>query len=352
MGSGSLCCPANNNDNTNPNGMDCMLSQPKNEETNFAYKKLDSIPKIKIIHPIKKETEDNINEDILKNQMDQSFLINASSFSYQTKNPNNFSFSILEITDDKKDLIENLFKICPQDNNDLEIKHLQYSNGDEYYGEYDPIKREKIGRGIMFFRKKIYYGYWEHNKMNGKGKMIYNNFFEKKELKITFDDENIPYYIGNWVNGFQNGEGKEKIEGKWLYEGNFKDGHRDGNGKLFFPDGSKYIGQFNQGMLQGKGIMTYSDGRIYDGNWVNNKMNGKGEFKWPDGRKYVGYYCNNLKSGYGEFFWPNGKIYMGQWENGKQNGEGKLINKNIKIMIVGIWKDGKKIKFQKVSTDE
>ena len=348
------CCPINYYENTSPIGIDCILSKQKNEETNEVYKKIDSIPKIKIIQPSKKISEDYINEDIFKtSQIDQSLLYNISSSSHQTKKSNtNYSYSILEITDDKKNLIENLFKICCRiDTTELEIKHLQYSNGENYYGEWDPINHEKLGRGIQFFRKKIYYGYWEHNKMSGKGKMIYNNFYEKKELKITFEDENIPYYLGNWVNGFQNGEGKEKIEGKFLYEGQFKDGHRDGNGKLFFPDGSKYIGQFNQGMLQGKGIMKYSDGRVYDGNWLNNKMNGKGEFTWPDGKKYNGYYCNNLKSGYGEFFWPNGKIYMGQWENGKQNGEGKLIYKNSKQMIIGIWKDGKKIKFQKVNAE-
>ena len=155
-----LCCPANK-DNTNPIGNDFLLSQPKNEETNVAYKIADTIPKIKIIQPTKKETEDYINEDFFKiSQNDQSLVFNATSSTFLSKNQNNTTFSILEITEDKKNLIKNLFKICcPQDSTELEIKHLQYSNGDDYYGEWDPINHEKIGRGIQFFRKKVYYGY-------------------------------------------------------------------------------------------------------------------------------------------------------------------------------------------------
>ena len=50
------------------------------------------------------------------------------------------------------------------------------------------------------------------------------------------------------------------------------------------------------------------------------------------------------KHGYGVYHWPDGRRYEGYWANGKQHGQGRYIVSN-KEVKVGIWEDGKRIKW-------
>jgi hypothetical protein len=74
-------------------------------------------------------------------------------------------------------------------------------------------------------------------------------------------------------------------------------------------------------------------------------MNGEGKFEWPDGRKYEGGYKNDKKEGHGIFSWPDGRKFDGNWKNGRQDGEGKFYNPKNKKWKIGIWKEGKRIKW-------
>lgn len=246
---------------------------------------------------------------------------------------------------EKKVLIKlyNIFNNIKYFNNKKEVL-ITYNNGEKYIGEWDSLNNHKEGRGIKIFHNNhIYYGYWENDKMNGKGKLI--KFKNKiKDLDIIFNDDESPYFFGTWKDNLQDGYGKETWEDNSFYEGEYKKGYKEGRGKLILPDETEYEGEFYHGQIHGKGKIKYNDGRSYEGSWNLNKMHGYGKFDWPDGRSYKGNYQNNLKSGYGEFTWPNGRIYKGMWEKGKQNGNGKLYIPESNIWINGIWKDGKRIK--------
>jgi hypothetical protein len=232
------------------------------------------------------------------------------------------------------------------------LKTIEYSNGVQYYGEYNQNNNQKHGRGILKFPDgPIYYGQFKMDKANGKGKLIFkdgeeydgdwennktNGFGIYKSKEVTYE--------GKWKNDRQEGIGTETWKDGTTYTGEFKNGQKSGKGKFKDSDGSNYTGNFLNNQLHGKGIYIWPDGREYNGEWKNNKIDGEGVFKWPDGRRYIGYYKNDKKDGYGVFEWPDGKKYKGYWKNGKQQGEGECYNPKEKVWVKGRWKDGKKEK--------
>ena len=261
------------------------------------------------------------------------------------KEEKDYEVSYIKESDEKYNLLDKLFNIFKEKesyNNKINV-YIKYNNGDIYIGEWDD-ENQRNGRGIqIFINNNIYYGYWEKDKMKGIGKVI--KLTQKiEDFDIIFNENILPFYYGEWNNNLEDGKGEEVWKDNSLYRGEYKEGFKEGKGLLILKDGTKYEGEFHQSKIEGKGIIKYKDGRIYEGNWKNNKMNGQGKFIWPDGRIYKGNYLNNYKNGYGEFIWPDGKIYKGMWVNGKQNGKGKIYNKKHDIWILGIWKDGKRIK--------
>ena len=248
-----------------------------------------------------------------------------------------------------QELINKLYSLYKPLDDNIPVEDSILSVGDvmEYRGEWNKLKGERHGRGILIVnREKLYYGYWENDKMNGLGKQIYYeyNSDDFNNIDIFSDNKNYSYYIGEWKNNYQEGKGKESWPDGTIYEGDFKNGKKWGDGKLQLPDGSIYEGQFKDGEIYGKGKIIYSDKREYDGEWVNNKFNGKGVFTWPDGRKYNGEYSNNLKDGYGIFEWPDGRKYRGHWAKGKQNDDGEIYDPVKDKWTAGKWNMGKKVK--------
>ena len=258
-------------------------------------------------------------------------------------------YKIIQNSKISQNLMDELYsKYKPLDDNiPVEEIKLLIGEGVEYRGEWNRIRGERHGRGILVINKeKIYLGYWKNDKMNVYGKQIYYeiNIENIDDINIFSDNKNYSYYIGEWKDNYQEGKGKEFwIDGTY-YEGEYKNGKKWGVGKLHLPDGSIYDGQFKDGEVNGKGKIIYSDKREYEGDWINNKFNGKGVFTWPDGRKYTGEYSNNLKDGYGIFEWPNGKKYKGQWSKGKQNEEGEIYDPIKDKWTAGKWNMGKKVK--------
>ena len=233
------------------------------------------------------------------------------------------------------------------DNIPVEDIQLSLNGGMEYRGEWNKLREERHGRGILMINKgKIYFGYWKHDKMNGLGKQIYCevNIDNINNFDIFSENKSYSYYIGEWKDNLKEGKGKEFWPDGTYYEGEYRNGKKWGEGKLKLPDGSIYNGQFKNGEINGKGKIIYSDKKEYEGDWINNKFNGKGVFIWPDGRKYIGEYSNNLKEGYGVFEWPDGKKYRGQWLKGKQHDEGEIYDPIKDKWSSGKWNMGKKVK--------
>ena len=256
-------------------------------------------------------------------------------------------YSITNYSSITEESIEKLFKTFSplEDKIRVETIQLNFTCEGDYRGEWNPVKKERHGRGIQKWVNSeyydIYFGYWKNNKINGKGKKIYQIPINDN-IDIFGEIKNL-YYDGEWKDNFQHGKGKELWFDNTKYEGEYKNGMKSGNGKLILPDKTEYNGEFHENEINGKGIIKYPDGRIYDGEWANNKMNGFGKFTWPDGKKYLGHYINNLKDGYGEFTWPNGKKYKGYWTKGKQNEDGEIYDPVKDKWISGKWKMGVKV---------
>ena len=279
------------------------------------------------------------NKKIVVSQERNSFGSSSSKPRYKIINNSKIS----------PELIKELYLQYKPLDDKIEVEDIQLSIGEgaESRGEWNKLKGERHGRGILILNKeKIFFGYWKNDKMNGLGKQIYyeinNDNFNNTD--IFSENKNYSYYIGEWKDNYQEGKGKESWPDGTYYEGDFKNGKKWGEGKLILPDGSVYEGQFKDGEVNGKGKIIYSDKREYDGEWINNKFNGKGVFTWPDGRKYTGEYSNNLKDGYGIFEWPNGKKYRGQWSKGKQNDEGEIYDPSKDKWTSGKWNMGRKVK--------
>ena len=249
--------------------------------------------------------------------------------------------------------IKYLFENYESLNDDIPIvclKTIEYTNGTQYFGEFNQSNNQKHGRGILKFNNgSTYYGQFKNDKAYGKGKLIFKDLEEyegdwedNKANGYGIYKSNDVIYEGKWKDDRQEGIGTEKWNNGTSYTGEFKLGQKTGKGKFKYIDGANYTGNFLNNQMHGKGIYIWSDGREYNGDWKYNKIEGEGVFKWPDGRRYIGHYKNDKKDGYGIFEWPNGKKYKGFWKNGKQQGEGESYDPIERKWIKGYWNEGKK----------
>ena len=274
-----------------------------------------------------------------------------------SKTPSTNSFSIVEKTKITQKQLELLFNQYSPIKDCINIITIQvaFPNLAEYSGEWNPLTKERHGRGIQLWKdNSMYLGQWKNDKANGKGKMVLSSgeYYEgdfindKAEGYGIYVHQNGCTYEGQWKNNLQNGNGKMRWPFKnEEYEGEFNFGKKHGNGKLLFNDGSVYIGQFVNDKIQGKGLKIWPDKRQYEGFFKNGRFDGEGEFKWPDGRVYKGHYIEDEKNGYGEFTWVNGKKYRGYWKNGKQHGKGELFSVHENTWKSGTWNEGKRVRW-------
>ena len=59
-------------------------------------------------------------------------------------------------------------------------------------------------------------------------------------------------------------------------------------GTRSYGDGTKYVGEFINGVENGQGKQTYPDGRVYEGEWKANMYHGQGAYTLADGTKQTG----------------------------------------------------------------
>jgi len=104
---------------------------------------------------------------------------------------------------------------------------LCFADGSVYQGSF--VKNEIEGFGVHLCEDKTYEGFWKCNKMNGKGKLLYN-------------------------------------DGR-TYEGMFQEDLLEGMGTLKWKDGKRYIGEFKEGKQHGKAIFIVKDGEMKVGIW-------------------------------------------------------------------------------------
>jgi hypothetical protein len=127
--------------------------------------------------------------------------------------------------------------------------------------------------------------------------------------------------VGEYKDGFPNGQGTHTSPSGFKYEGEYKNGKYHGQGTWTWTVG-KYVGEFKDGLKNGQGKLNYSDGKIYKGEWKNGSRYGQGSLTFPDGSEYIGEWKNGREHGQGTWTWYDGNKYEGEWKVGEPNGQG------------------------------
>jgi len=79
-------------------------------------------------------------------------------------------------------------------------------------------------------------------------------------------------YKGEVSEGKPNGKGKATFRNGGMYEGDWVNGKQEGYGKEFYPDGIlRYEGEYKKGLRHGTGTVYYKDGsKGHSGKWDHN----------------------------------------------------------------------------------
>ena len=108
-----------------------------------------------------------------------------------------------------------------------------YKDGSIYDGEYKEdggVVKHGLGKYSDFNSKSIYYGNWEKDKMNGKGKLQF---------------QSGAYYEGNWVNNTFQGFGTFVWPDSSSLSGEWENNSLSGPIKYIYQE-IPWIGQFNK----------------------------------------------------------------------------------------------------------
>ena len=239
---------------------------------------------------------------------------------------------------DKGDIIPNQIKVTnPHDYKNLEIyqgdmtpdlltRHgfgilttpFYVRIGQWRYGQFTGWGRESRRNG------EVLEGRFTNGKVNGKG------------IFITIKGNKS---VGDLLNNRLHGKGKLTTRNV-QYSGDFKYNKMDGNGKIIFNNGHQYEGEFRENQINGKGKFIWQNGDIYEGIMLKGKMNGYGKYTYAsNGQIYEGFFTNGVKRGDGKITYPNGKIYEGKFVNGVPQGHGVITQNGESFPVV--FRDGK-----------
>ena len=58
----------------------------------------------------------------------------------------------------------------------------------------------------------------------------------------------------------------------------------------------RYVGEMLNGVQQGEGMMQFYNGEIYTGSWHDGLMHGQGLYSYPDGAEYMGSFVEGMKT--------------------------------------------------------
>ena len=163
-----------------------------------------------------------------------------------------------------------------------------------------------------------------------------NKQIEELTIKNPIDNKELQFeegkYIGQVVNGLQEGKGTFKYNSGSIYEGDWKNGKKEGKGIFYCKkepfQGHRYDGEWKNDKQEGKGIYFFTLGDMYEGNWEKGIQKGKGIYNYSNGDRYEGDFNNGLMEGKGVYYYSNGERYEGDFRNGKREGKGILYLNN------------------------
>lgn len=161
----------------------------------------------------------------------------------------------------------------------------------------------------------------------------------------TYEYKDGRIYTGDFLNGLPHGKGQMTFPNHDFYEGNWVDGKMNGIGEYrrFSPSRDKYVeryvGEFVDGVMQGQGRIQFENRMVYEGQWQNGNRTGvgtlwispteyvhglwkfneliRGIHRFENGDWYEGTFKNNKFHGYGRYFHSSGEFFDGEYEDGK-----------------------------------
>ena len=179
--------------------------------------------------------------------------------------------------------------------------------------ERKELEEINFGGVIVKNAQGVYIGSYIGGKKEGQGKM-------------TYRDGEI--YEGSWRNDKREGKGRLVLKNGDKYDGNWMNDRYNGFGKYIWSFGGEHEGNFQDSVPHGYGIRKWKDGGVYKGDWKMNKREGKGVMVYTNGDEYEGDLKNDCRYGYGVLTYTDGKVYKGSWRNDKREGKGILILEN------------------------
>jgi len=198
--------------------------------------------------------------------------------------------------------------------------------------------------------ERIYIGKYVGGQKNGQGKLLlpneseYEGNFKNNEFDGygVFKSKTYNYW-GNFIEGKKNGKGKyEDLIKDSIYEGEFVDDKKNGYGEEKYNDGIIYKGQFKDGLKEGKGTLILKKNKnetdIYEGEFKEDKICGIGRIIFNNKNEYYGEWENNEMTGYGMFL--DGQVrFFGYFEHNMKEGFGALFYEDQSYALLGKWEE-------------
>ena len=187
----------------------------------------------------------------------------------------------------------------------------------------------KNGKGLMIYNNGcIYVGSWVNGKKEGNGKYI--NIY-KNEI-----------YYGEWVNNIKEGIGKIYYNNDLIFEGSFINGKKEGLGMIIIKNKGYLHLKYKKDIIEEKGVFQTYNNRNINIIIDNNLKIIKGNFILQNGDIYEGEIDENgNREGKGIMNYHNGDSYSGEWKNDMKNGNGRMSYFNVDFYN-GYWKNDKK----------
>jgi NADPH:quinone reductase-like Zn-dependent oxidoreductase len=176
-----------------------------------------------------------------------------------------------------------------------------------------PLEWSGIEYPLKVLNEGIYKGELENEKPTGLGILLEEN----------------TYYIGNFEQGFKNGNGR-LVSCLFYYEGLFEKNQFHGFGSLKHFNGFQQTGNFFYGELNGEGSEVLPSGEVYNGEFLKNERHGKGEISFA-GIKFVGIFQEGLAHGPGEMNFEDGRSFKGNFSKGVGNGEMRMSDGRVVV---------------------
>ena len=153
--------------------------------------------------------------------------------------------------------------------------------------------------------------------------------FSKNPTQPVRSEGNEAFYSydGTWEHGRMHGFGKYLYDDKHAYVGEMKNGYADGEGVAEYPGGVSYSGSWRKGRYEGYGKMQSSGGSMYEGQLISGRRHGRGLLRLPCGVEYEGEFIDGRFHGRGCMRSPLSKwSFEGEFSQGSIRGSGTLIS--------------------------